>query len=866
MKRASGRTLSKKRIKLAFSVLILTLALPACSSDDAGKKQETELTEDELAGFTRLFNTDEYKGFLRYAFSKPEEIDWKDIIEQGAIAQKGKCSEEQIDDYLKIIGKDIDEVYRPCYSFKKSDVADFVKRHSGLDRVPAIEQFYWKYIKKYESYFSEYFIEDKMVYKCISGKKSEDGYVLRFQAIDGLSEIHSDRLLTVTKAGDDYVMVSNEFLKNCYYDKQSFELDVYSNETPIAIDVVYSELDLDSYDGDPCYETSFVANINTIAKKNIARFGCKVKVLAVDSYDYNADNRKDAVFIIESDEGKQVLMFDGETLCEFASYDKDELAKIGADFTIDSIRSAMDKINTAVSGDEGYKKAYAELAKTELSEIEDLRFKLIYVDDDDIPELSIDYLGYRQSVYAYKNGEVKEIFCGSYGVHGCGGYYYSPKKGVFSTFCTEYAGLMYDDIYYSISETGEAKEDCYRKGFNYDDLDGDGEPSEEEGRLAQEGKGGGKIEYHSSLDENIPESEVKARFEQYESYDADSVAGGMDYIELLSELAKEPEEDPGTAVYETFLNGESTVSFDYYMENIFNDCECLLDADKNISLIDTDKEYTLSGLVDSFKDAFAKDSNKDSREDIHINAKYSYLDCGADGEKELAVELDGPFSIAELHAKLTFVIKELDGKLQVIYAFPKREGNDNEINEYGLIWGKEHVDSEVYKTDVRYINSDGKYIFGYHDHFDRLYNPVGLYTDEHILWLDEYDQNEEEYPYYVENVEYGYYSMYSEIGSYDAPDPYYEDEPDYKKEGAHYKEYDSENIEDVLPAKQVDLYENRYVNNRIEYYDEFVHHIEGSLKNKEDYYTAKAERLRSIGVTGKILNGLPLTFEVIVPR
>ena len=143
----------------------------------------------------------------------------------------------------------------------------------------------------------------------------------------------------------------------------------------------------------------------------------------MDSYDYNADNRKDAVFIIESDEGKQVLMFDGETLCEFASFDKDELAKIGADFTIDSIKSAMDKINNVISGDEGYKKTYAELAKTELSENEGLRFKLIYVDDD--------------------------------------------------------------DIYYSISETGEVEEDCYRKGFNYDDLDGDGVPSEEEERLAQ---------------------------------------------------------------------------------------------------------------------------------------------------------------------------------------------------------------------------------------------------------------------------------------------------------------------------------------------------------------------------------------------
>ena len=133
-----------------------------------------------------------------------------------------------------------------------------------------------------------------------------------------------------------------------------------------------------------------------------------------------------------------------------------------------------------------------------------------------------------------------------------------------------------------------------------------------------------------------------------------------------------------------------------------------------------------------------------------------------------------------------------------------------------------------------------------------------MYTDEHILWLDEYDQNEEEYPYYVENVEYGYYSMYSEIGSYDAPD--------YKKEGVHYKEYDSENAENTQLAKEAYLHECSYLNDRAEYGAELVRRVDGSLKTKEEYYTAKAERLRSIGITGKILNGLPLTFEVIVPR
>ena len=89
------------------------------------------------------------------------------------------------------------------------------------------------------------------------------------------------------------------------------------------------------------------------------------------------------------------------------------------------------------------------------------------------------------------------------------------------------------------NENGEFVEECYLHGFNYDDLDGDGVPSEEEERLAQEGEGGGKIEYHSLLDKNIPESEVKAKIEQYDSYAWDSMYGDWDYVKLFSELAKQ---------------------------------------------------------------------------------------------------------------------------------------------------------------------------------------------------------------------------------------------------------------------------------------------------------------------------------------
>ena len=276
-------------------------------------------------------------------------------------------------------------------------------------------------------------------------------------------------LLTMTACGsdaerdnlndDDYVMISNKILEDCYYSKQSFEFEREQNKAPAKIDVIYSVGSGDHF------VTSFVLAQNNAT---MAETDYKVKVLDTDLYDYNADNTKDVAFIVESAEGKQVFMFDGKSFSNFAILDEDEVAKIGADFTVSSIRAGMDKINEFIGSDTGYKKAYADLARSYISEegedfgeISGKKYALIYVDDDDIPEIVIDHPGYYQRIHTYKDGNLTDVIEGAYGTHGCTGFDYSPKKGVFSCFCTIGSGQGCNVSYYSVCDNGEAKEDCY---------------------------------------------------------------------------------------------------------------------------------------------------------------------------------------------------------------------------------------------------------------------------------------------------------------------------------------------------------------------------------------------------------------------
>ncbi len=116
------------------------------SDDDSDKKDAEssepgeELSADELSEFTDLFNTMEYYGFLEDSFNSPEEIDWEKVLKLGAGISSDNCSEEEINDYLKAANRSSLTEYEKLSVIKKSDLADFIKRHTGKDLMPARRQ------------------------------------------------------------------------------------------------------------------------------------------------------------------------------------------------------------------------------------------------------------------------------------------------------------------------------------------------------------------------------------------------------------------------------------------------------------------------------------------------------------------------------------------------------------------------------------------------------------------------------------------------------------------------------------------------------------------------------------------------------
>lgn len=83
---------------------------------------------------------------------------------------------------------------------------------------------------------------------------------------------------------------------------------------------------------------------------------------------------------------------------------------------------------------------------------EETRFSLIYINDDNVPELALmDRTGYVRGIYCYYNGEVKSI-----GYSQCAFMWYYPRKGIITVY---YAHNIYSaETYIKISKSGKVQE------------------------------------------------------------------------------------------------------------------------------------------------------------------------------------------------------------------------------------------------------------------------------------------------------------------------------------------------------------------------------------------------------------------------
>ncbi len=193
----------------------------------------------------------------------------------------------------------------------------------------------------------------------------------------------------------------------------------------------------------------------------------------------------------------------------------------------------------------------------------------------------------------------------------------------------------------------------------------------------------------------------------------DIVTGETEATEDLASV------DSSDALYESFLRNEATVriktesDFGYYF---------------NFESV-KDQDLTLEELVNTIIAAYIAD-NPDSK--IWLDRiEYSYIDCGNDGNKELALIIYTPMSMEGWEQHL--VIKDIDGTLQTIYSDVAWSRSSIFMNEYGYIFGDGSGGAAYHSYDKSFIDADGKWHFIYSDSSTAGIVPGGYGGD---LWFN----------------------------------------------------------------------------------------------------------------------------------
>ena len=192
-------------------------------------------------------------------------------------------------------------------------------------------------------------------------------------------------------------------------------------------------------------------------------------------------------------------------------------------------------------------------------------------------------------------------------------------------------------------------------------------------------------------------------------------------------------------IYEGFLAGNEKMSFSYYMSgDSLSIHENSLDYELFAKL--ANKEYTLPELVDGMNTIFTDPDGFYAPQKIS-KMSYAYLDCGKDGNKELALEFVCP--IVEEESTLTMIIKEMDGKLQLVHSFDSWSRGDASINEYGYVTSGGSGGAALHYFEGGYIDASGKYNFAYSeedysgvDAFAMTFDHTDFNTDIEALSLE----------------------------------------------------------------------------------------------------------------------------------
>lgn len=219
---------------------------------------------------------------------------------------------------------------------------------------------------------------------------------------------------------------------------------------------------------------------------------------AVSFWDVNFDGFTDIVTIATYGDTQFAAVYYGDMF----QYEEEYWSFISEDELSENLSAQADKpmtiagIRSLLTGGkrngefENYAQAYE--AVINLSELEGLAasvtkyggeflYDLIYVNEDEVPELVSGRTGYFVNLYTYQDGTLYGLMNHwAYGAMGNSGYEYSPGKNSMRNYNADQAGLIMNTYYMKINERNEIETPMWIKGINYIDSNGNGVFDEDE--------------------------------------------------------------------------------------------------------------------------------------------------------------------------------------------------------------------------------------------------------------------------------------------------------------------------------------------------------------------------------------------------
>lgn len=180
-------------------------------------------------------------------------------------------------------------------------------------------------------------------------------------------------------------------------------------------------------------------------------------------------------------------------------------------------------------------------------------------------------------------------------------------------------------------------------------------------------------------------------------------------VEEEESLSEEIEND--TNLYEDFLSGEGKLYFDQYMH-----------YDYDTPIFDTQRGYSLTEIVAVFREGYHY------RIEEAPQIRYTYLDCGNDGIKELAVQFYG-MNIYDIDddSTLVYIVKEKDGQLQLCYLYETWARSSASLNEFGYYISGGSSGASSHSEEAGVVDADGIFHFLYNSSFE---------SDLYLLGMD----------------------------------------------------------------------------------------------------------------------------------